>query len=137
MSLFSRSLPLPSPFLRSRLRIARLLPLALLPVALAACLSTPIPDQTPPLPPQWRNAPAADAAPAAAPDPRGWWHAFGDPRLDALVEQALAANLDTARRARACARRGCCSNTPATRSSRKCARAPATRSIPTPAPRSS
>ncbi|MFK3648334.1 TolC family protein [Lysobacter enzymogenes] len=102
MSLFSRSLPLRSlplrsPFSRSRLRItARLLPLALLPVALAACLSTPIPDQTPPLPPQWRNAPAADAAPAAAPDPRGWWHAFGDPRLDALVEQALAANLDAA-----------------------------------------
>ncbi|WP_394538866.1 TolC family protein [Lysobacter enzymogenes] len=70
---------------------------ALLPLALAACMSTPIPDQTPPLPAQWRNAPAdAAAAPAAAPDPRGWWRAFADPRLDALVEQALAANLDAA-----------------------------------------
>ncbi len=77
-------------------RCAALLSAAVLPLALSACMTTPIPDQTPPLPPQWRNAAAADAAPAAAPDPRGWWRAFGDPRLDALAEQALAANLDAA-----------------------------------------
>ncbi|MGO4780989.1 TolC family protein, partial [Lysobacter sp. 2RAB21] len=31
---------------------------------------------------------------AAAPDPRAWWSAFADPRLDRLVDEALSANLD-------------------------------------------
>ncbi len=59
--------------------------------SLAACAPLPKPDGPLPLPATWRNAPPP---PAAAPDLRGWWQVFGDARLDALIEQALDANLD-------------------------------------------
>ncbi|MGH8079497.1 MAG: efflux transporter outer membrane subunit [Lysobacter sp.] len=61
-------------------------------VALSGCVSTPVVDGTPPLPAQWRNA--IDAQAAATPDPRSWWSAFADPRLDRLIDEALVANLD-------------------------------------------
>jgi multidrug efflux system outer membrane protein len=49
-----------------------------------------------PLPERYSEAPAAapGAAPAAPVD--DWWKLFGDPALDALVEEALAANQDLA-----------------------------------------
>ncbi|HEY8682442.1 MAG TPA: TolC family protein, partial [Rhodanobacter sp.] len=60
---------------------------------LAAC-AAPMPKLAAPLPAQWQHALAADAARPA--DLHGWWHAFGDPQLDALVDRALADNLDVA-----------------------------------------
>lgn len=60
---------------------------------LAACASTPVPSlPSGDLPSVWRNAAARAKAPA--PDLHGWWKAFGDPQLDALVDQALRDNLD-------------------------------------------
>jgi len=47
-----------------------------------------------PVPDRWRAAGPPAAAPAQPTDLGGWWHAFGDPTLDALVDQALAGNLD-------------------------------------------
>ncbi|MEO9078495.1 MAG: efflux transporter outer membrane subunit [Rhodanobacter sp.] len=72
-------------------RLAGLLGAVLL--ALAGC-AAPVPRLAPPLPAQWQHAIAADkAAPA---DLHGWWHAFADPQLDQLVDQALTSNLDVA-----------------------------------------
>jgi multidrug efflux system outer membrane protein len=67
------------------------LALLMLPALLAAC-ATPTPPQRPEitLPDRYAGA-AATASPVLAAD---WWKAFGEPGLDALVEQALAANLD-------------------------------------------
>lgn len=73
---------------------------------LAACAGLPPKPQAPVLPaaaplaaPPAAPAPAAqsgDAVAAAAwPDAR-WWHGFGDPELDALEDQALAASPDMA-----------------------------------------
>ena len=59
----------------------------------AGC-AAPLPKLTPPLPAQWQHALASD--PAKSTDLHGWWHAFGDPGLDALVDRALANNLDVA-----------------------------------------
>lgn len=67
---------------------------ALLGIALAGCAAAPLPELRPPVPDHWRHA--ADAAVRAPTDLHGWWHAFGDPQLDALVDQALARNLDVA-----------------------------------------
>ena len=61
--------------------------------AIAGC-AAPLPRLKPPLPAQWQHAIASD--PAKPTDLRGWWHAFGDPQLDALVDRALADNLDVA-----------------------------------------
>ena len=63
-------------------------------VAIGGCSGTALPALKPPLPAQWRHA-----LPAAAPVPtdlHGWWHAFGDAQLDALVDAALGNNLDVA-----------------------------------------
>jgi NodT family efflux transporter outer membrane factor (OMF) lipoprotein len=46
------------------------------------------------LPAQWQHAVASN--PAKPTDLHGWWHAFADPELDALVDRALAGNLDVA-----------------------------------------
>jgi NodT family efflux transporter outer membrane factor (OMF) lipoprotein len=63
---------------------------------LAGC-AEPLPRLAPPLPAQWQHAQAAAAA--APVDLHGWWHAFHDPALDALVERALTDNLDVAQAA--------------------------------------
>ncbi|MEP6899119.1 MAG: TolC family protein [Rhodanobacter sp.] len=60
---------------------------------LAGC-AAPMPKLAPPVPVQWQHVIAAD--PAAPTDLNGWWHAFADPQLDALVERALSRNLDVA-----------------------------------------
>ena len=62
-------------------------------LALVGC-AAPLPRLAPPLPAQWQHALAADKASPA--DLHGWWHAFADPQLDQLVDQALASNLDVA-----------------------------------------
>ncbi len=67
--------------------------LGLLLGALAGC-AAPLPRLKPPLPAQWQHAIASD--PAKPTDLHGWWHAFDDPQLDALVDRALANNLDVA-----------------------------------------
>lgn len=51
---------------------------------------------TAPVPPAWTQPAPAGAAPA---DLRSWWKAFNDPALDALVQEALATNLDLAQAA--------------------------------------
>lgn len=61
--------------------------------ALAGC-AAPIPRPVTPFPAQWEQSTTAD--PAKPSDLQGWWHAFHDPQLDALVERALANNLDVA-----------------------------------------
>ncbi len=60
---------------------------------LAGC-AAPLPRLTPSIPAQWQHAAASD--PARPTDLHGWWHAFADPELDALVDRALANNLDVA-----------------------------------------
>ena len=74
----------------TRLR-ASLRPLAALALAalLAACAS---PGPTPPMAAQ--DLPAGSAM---APVPADWWKRFGDPQIDALVDEALANNRDLAR----------------------------------------
>ncbi len=65
-------------------------------IALAGC-SVAMPKLEPPIPAQWQHAQAAQAAAPA--NLRSWWRAFGDTALDALVDQALAHNLDVAQAA--------------------------------------
>ena len=60
---------------------------------LSGC-AAPVPKVATPLPVQWQHALAAD--PAKPTDLQGWWHGFNDPQLDALVDRALANNLDVA-----------------------------------------
>ena len=67
--------------------------LGVLVFGLAGC-AAPLPRLMPPLPAQWQHVMASD--PARPTDLHGWWHAFGDPQLDALVDRALAGNLDVA-----------------------------------------
>lgn len=62
-------------------------------VLLAGC-AAPLPKLTAPVPAQWQQTLAASAAQPT--DLHGWWHAFADPELDALVDRALADNLDVA-----------------------------------------
>ncbi|NII55427.1 efflux transporter outer membrane subunit [Luteibacter sp. SG786] len=79
--------------------MARYLVFALLVGAgLAGCASQPLPDLHAPVPGEWRH-PVADAPAGAPVDLRGWWHSFADPSLDALVDRALANNLDVAQAA--------------------------------------
>jgi len=61
--------------------------------ALVGC-AAPVPKVATPMPAQWQHA--IDADPAKPSDLQGWWHAFNDPQLDALVDRALANNLDVA-----------------------------------------
>ena len=75
---------------RSALR-ALLLPLILAGCALPGPRRDAPPDATVIPPPAWRSAlTAPDASPVSA----AWWQGFGDPVLTALVERALANNLD-------------------------------------------
>ena len=61
-------------------------------LVLSAC-AIRLPTLSPSTPPQWQLAVQADAAKV---DLRGWWHAFHDPQLDALVDAALHVNLNVA-----------------------------------------
>ena len=78
------------PLLSSKLRNCLLSALL---VALAGC-AEPLPQLKPPIPAQWQHA--ATSAKALPTDLHGWWHAFADPELNALVDRALANNLDVA-----------------------------------------
>ena len=78
---------------------ARLAPLALVAALLAAGCTAFQPERRPEkplaLPSAWQQ-PQPGTASAAAVFPAKWWSAFGDPRLDALVDQALRVNNDLA-----------------------------------------
>jgi NodT family efflux transporter outer membrane factor (OMF) lipoprotein len=72
--------------------LLHLLAVAALSAALGACASVAVPKlPSNDLPAHWRNA---SPQLGAKPDLTGWWKHFGDPELDALVEQALHDNLD-------------------------------------------
>lgn len=76
------------------MRETRLLPAALAPLLLAACAAGPQ-HRTPPWPAGATGAFAAAGATASAePLPDRWWRLYQDPVLDALVQQAFAANTD-------------------------------------------
>jgi NodT family efflux transporter outer membrane factor (OMF) lipoprotein len=60
---------------------------------LAGC-AAPLPKLASTVPAQWQHLAAVNRAQST--DARGWWRAFGDPELDALVDRALANNLDVA-----------------------------------------
>ncbi|MEQ6434772.1 efflux transporter outer membrane subunit [Comamonas sp. w2-DMI] len=65
-------------------------------VALLAGCAAPLPvelDRS--VPAHWSQQ-TADAGRQPAPDLRSWWQAWNDPQLNALVEEALAQNLDVA-----------------------------------------
>ncbi|MGH8116759.1 MAG: efflux transporter outer membrane subunit [Rhodanobacteraceae bacterium] len=73
---------------------ARTLATAALCAALGACVSVRVPKlPTGDLPPHWRHV---ETSPELGPSPdlTSWWKAFHDPELNALVEQALADNLN-------------------------------------------
>ncbi|WP_325343057.1 TolC family protein [Xylophilus sp.] len=72
---------------------------AVLAVLLAAGCTAPVPAPLPAdaAPAAWSQP--APAGSAAAPVLRAWWKQFGDPALDALVDEALARNLDLAQAA--------------------------------------
>lgn len=91
-----RTSPLRMPFLfPPRHRIAASwLGLACLCTALCGCASAPLPSLDAPVPVRWQHGTGANAEPPT--DLTGWWHAFGDAQLDALVDRALANNLDVA-----------------------------------------
>lgn len=69
---------------------------AFLPALLAACATTPPADHTPAIPETAAGAFVTTAREfdAGAPVPDDWWKLYNSPTLDALVEQALAANAD-------------------------------------------
>ena len=69
-----------------------------LPLLLATASCTVGPDFRPPEPPkvaEWhdREARGTKVSPATNPDPR-WWNGFADPMLTALMDRAIAGNLD-------------------------------------------
>ncbi len=60
----------------------------------AGCAGIAVPKLEAPVPARWNHAPPqATALPV---DLHGWWHAFHDPALDALVDTALRDNLQAA-----------------------------------------
>ncbi|GAA4336057.1 efflux transporter outer membrane subunit [Pigmentiphaga soli] len=63
---------------------------------LAGCMAPTIPDLPDRTPAAWTEPRPAAAPPVAL---RAWWKALRDPALDALVDQALAHNLDIAQAA--------------------------------------
>ncbi|MEP6633041.1 MAG: efflux transporter outer membrane subunit [Luteimonas sp.] len=64
--------------------------------AMAGCVSTSLPDLSVPLTPQWRNVDTSSGNGLADMAATRWWSVFADPALDALIQQALSANLDIA-----------------------------------------
>lgn len=75
--------------------VARALAHVVLAATLAACAPIKVPALRPPLPDHWRH-PAPGSEGQAPTDLHDWWRTFGDPQLDAVVNQALAGNLDVA-----------------------------------------
>ena len=68
-------------------------------LSLAGCKSlVTMPSLQTSTPEQWRNSVQAtsESNSTQAPDLDAWWHAFGDPQLDALITQALSDNLSVA-----------------------------------------
>lgn len=82
-------MPRPSP--AAPLRLCQ----ALLLCGLVGCAAVDVPPLPDGVPAAWRQAPPATDK-ALAPDLHSWWKALGDPRLDALVDRALAQNLSVA-----------------------------------------
>jgi NodT family efflux transporter outer membrane factor (OMF) lipoprotein len=83
---------------RPLVRLLVRLPFVLLPLVLAACATGPAyqrPDMA--LPAGYKEAPAGwqPAAPSTV-DGTAWWKAFGDPQLDALVDQVEVSNQNVA-----------------------------------------
>lgn len=64
---------------------------ALSSLLLAGCMSVPVPDLPDRTPASW-SQPAQGQGVAV--DARQWWKVLADPRLDALVDEAIAGNLD-------------------------------------------
>lgn len=61
---------------------------------LGSCSTVQLPDLQAPIPAHWPGQPAlATDSPV---DLHGWWHAFQDPALDALIQQSLRSNPDVA-----------------------------------------
>lgn len=70
---------------------------ALLPMAVLAAGCVVGPRYSPPTPPAGAEAPLVSASPAletTAEPPDDWWRLYDDPRLDAYVREAFAANTD-------------------------------------------
>ena len=61
---------------------------------LPACASTPKPLPTAELQAAWSEAPNGDVTQLTADGSAAWWHLFGDPVLDELIQRAEARNLD-------------------------------------------
>ena len=95
-SLLLRRCPLRENQLRRQAALAWIIGVA---CACAGCVSTPLPDLHVALPPQWQHLAPGATTSAPGPDPDRWWEAFADPRLNAIVDDALAANLDLAQAA--------------------------------------
>lgn len=64
---------------------------------LAGCGGMAPPALPTDLPATWNHATPAVAPGTPAPDLQSWWKTLGDSRLDTLVDEALAQNLDVAR----------------------------------------
>lgn len=60
-------------------------------LALAGCMSVPVPDLPDRTPSAWTQPPPGSGV---AVDARQWWKVLSDPALDGLVDQAIAGNLD-------------------------------------------
>lgn len=63
-------------------------------VAFTGCISAPVPDARPTLPDRWLQGGFDRPTAIGGLGTAHWWHALGDSQLDALIDQALAANLD-------------------------------------------
>ncbi|HWX28075.1 MAG TPA: TolC family protein, partial [Steroidobacteraceae bacterium] len=46
------------------------------------------------VPPQWTTPAARGVSPGVEPQTDLWWKSFKDPKLDSLIERAVAANYD-------------------------------------------
>ncbi len=75
---------------------ARLCMVTILLFGLAGCATTALPDLGVEMPDRWQQLPSNARPPATRSDPQDWWRAFADPQLDALVAEAMNANLDIA-----------------------------------------
>jgi len=60
-------------------------------LALAGCMSVPVPDLPDRTPSAWAQVPQGQGV---AVDAKQWWKVLSDPALDGLVDQAIAGNLD-------------------------------------------